>query len=270
MTFKSTGDVTITGKLRSGVKTSCQLHIRNTEDIQAGPVTDLIPGSDSLTLKPGEYGQNPITLDPNTDYPVFSYESSDDEVAMVDDVGVIHAISPGTCLIKVTEEDSDVETSFTVVVEDNSEEVAGLKAKLTEYVTSASRDLATGKYTADTVKALKKRIAEANDVIDDRTATVRDIDIAQVRLLRAWRLLEPVDQAAEDADRILHEEINALASVSKSKFKKYFKVNAKNGKITVKKGLKKGAYTVKVKVSKSGNVNYLPAAKTAKVIVKVK
>lgn len=119
----------------------------------------------------------------------------------------------GECagLIKVTEEDSDVETSFTVVVEDNSEEVAGLKAKLTEYVTSASRDLATGKYTADTVKALKKRIAEANDVIDDRTATVRDIDIAQVRLLRAWRLLEPVDQAAEEADRILHEEINALA-----------------------------------------------------------
>ena len=37
-------------------------------------------------------------------------------------------------------------------------------------------------------------------------------------LLRAWRLLEPLDQtaeeearAAEEADRILHEEINALA-----------------------------------------------------------
>ncbi len=377
VTFKSTGDVTVTGKLRSGVKTSCLLHIRNTEDVPKGPVRNLIPESDSLTLKPGEYGQNPITLDPNTGSAVLSYESSDDEVAMVDDVGVIHAISPGTCLIKVTEENSDVETSFTVVVEDNSEEVAGLKAKLTEYVTSASRDLATGKYTADTVKALKKRIAEANDMLDDRAATVRDIDIAQVRLLRAWRLLEPVDQAAEEADRILHEEINALAkelidvsekvkpavyttasyktlstaiakakqiladdtstaqqlrdartqllkarqalkkksantlkvkgknvklkakklkkkaqtvkrakavtvskprgtvkytlsSVSKAKFKKYFKVNAKTGKITVKKGLKKGTYTVKLKVSAAGNGNYLPAAKTAKVIVKVK
>ena len=225
--------------------------------------------------------------------------------------------------------------------------------------------------------ALKKRIAEANDVLDDRTATVRDIDIAQVRLLRAWRLLEPIDQAAEEADRILHEEINALAkelidisekvkpavytaasyktlstaiakakqlladdtstaqqlreartqllkarqalkkksantlkvkgktvnlkakklkkkaqtvkrakavtvskprgtvkytlsSVSKAKFKKYFKVNAKTGKITMKKGLKKGTYTVKIKVSAAGNGNYLPAAKTAKVIVKVK
>lgn len=62
----------------------------------------------------------------------------------------------------------------------------------------------------------------------------------------------------------------ALASVSKAKYKKYFKVNAKNGKITVKKGLKKGTYTVKIKVSAAGNGNYLPAAKTAKVIVKVK
>lgn len=303
---------------------------------------------------------------------------------MVDDVGVIHAISPGTCLIKVTEEDSNVEKTFPVVVEDNSKEVAGLKAKLTEYVTSASRDLATGKYTAETVKALKQKIAEANTVLDDTAATVRDIDIAQVRLLRAWRLLEPIDQtaeeearAAEEADRILHEEINGLtkeliniyekvdpavyttasyktlsaaiakaeqlladntstakqfreartkllkarkvlkkksantlkvkgktvklkakklkkksqtvkrakaltvskpcgkvkytlASVSKAKFKKYFKVNAKTGKITVKKRLKKGKYKVKIKVSAAGNGNYLPAAKTVKVIVKVK
>ena len=61
-----------------------------------------------------------------------------------------------------------------------------------------------------------------------------------------------------------------LSSVSKAKFKKYFKVNAKTGKITVKKGLKKGTYTVKIKVSAAGNGNYLPGAKTVKVIVKVK
>ena len=39
-----------------------------------------------------------------------------------------------------------------------------------------------------------------------------------------------------------------LLSVAKSKYKKYFKVDAKTGKITVKKGLKKGRYTLKIKV----------------------
>ena len=61
-----------------------------------------------------------------------------------------------------------------------------------------------------------------------------------------------------------------LAGVSKKKFKKYFKVAAKTGKITVKKGLKRGAYRVKVKVAAAGNANYEPAAKIAAVKVKVK
>ena len=45
---------------------------------------------------------------------------------------------------------------------------------------------------------------------------------------------------------------------------------AKNGKITVKKGLKKGAYKVKVKVTAAGNANYKPATKTVTVTIKVK
>ena len=62
-----------------------------------------------------------------------------------------------------------------------------------------------------------------------------------------------------------------LASVSKGKFKKYFKVNATSGKITVKKGLKKGTYKLKVAVKAGGNDNYLASkAKTitCKIVVK--
>ena len=43
-----------------------------------------------------------------------------------------------------------------------------------------------------------------------------------------------------------------------------------NGKITVKKGLKKGTYTVKVKVTAAGNANYNKATKTVTIKVKVK
>ena len=60
-----------------------------------------------------------------------------------------------------------------------------------------------------------------------------------------------------------------LASVSKAKFKKYFTVNASNGNITVKKGLTKGTYSVKVSVKAAGDTNYKSATKkvTCKVSV---
>ena len=53
-------------------------------------------------------------------------------------------------------------------------------------------------------------------------------------------------------------------------FKKYFKVNSKTGKITVKKGLKKGTYKVKVKVKAAGSANYNAGTKTVTVKIKVK
>jgi len=58
--------------------------------------------------------------------------------------------------------------------------------------------------------------------------------------------------------------------VKKAKFRKYFKVNAKTGKITVKKKLKKGTYKIKVKVTAAGNDNYNSLTKTVTFKVKVK
>ena len=45
-------------------------------------------------------------------------------------------------------------------------------------------------------------------------------------------------------------------------FKKYFKINKRTGKLTIKKNkkMKKGIYKVKVKVMASGNGNYQPSA----------
>ena len=64
-----------------------------------------------------------------------------------------------------------------------------------------------------------------------------------------------------------------LSSAKKGKksFKKYFKIDKSTGKVTVKKGLKKGTYKVKVKVKAQGNANYkASAAKTVTFTVKVK
>ena len=51
--------------------------------------------------------------------------------------------------------------------------------------------------------------------------------------------------------------------------KKRIKI-AKNGKVTCKKGLKKGTYKVKVKVKAAGNSSYLPATKTTTLTIVVK
>ena len=59
-------------------------------------------------------------------------------------------------------------------------------------------------------------------------------------------------------------------SFKKVKGSKYFKVNKKAGKLTIKKGLKKGSYIIKVKVTAKGNENYLPGSKIVKVKILVK
>jgi len=61
------------------------------------------------------------------------------------------------------------------------------------------------------------------------------------------------------------------AKKGKKNFRKYFSTNAKNGNVTVKKGLKKGRYTVKARVRAAGNTNYKPSAwKTVTFEVQVK
>jgi len=64
----------------------------------------------------------------------------------------------------------------------------------------------------------------------------------------------------------------SLSSAKKGKksFKKYFRINSKTGKVTVKKKLKKGTYTVKAKVKAAGNSGYKAATKTVTFKIKVK
>ena len=57
----------------------------------------------------------------------------------------------------------------------------------------------------------------------------------------------------------------------KVKGNKKISINKKTGKVTIKKGLKKGTYKVKVKIKANGNANYLASAfKTVTFKIKVK
>lgn len=56
----------------------------------------------------------------------------------------------------------------------------------------------------------------------------------------------------------------------KVKGNKKISINKKTGRITVKKGLKKGTYKVKIKVRAAGTSKYRSGSKTVVVKVKVK
>ena len=59
--------------------------------------------------------------------------------------------------------------------------------------------------------------------------------------------------------------------LTKKNFKKYFKISKRYGTVTVKKGLKKGTYKIKVKIKAGGNTNYKQSAvKTVTFKIRVK
>ena len=57
---------------------------------------------------------------------------------------------------------------------------------------------------------------------------------------------------------------------AKSSGNKNITINKTTGKVTVKKGLKKGTYSIKVKVTAAGNANYKKLTKTVTLKVQVK
>jgi len=59
-------------------------------------------------------------------------------------------------------------------------------------------------------------------------------------------------------------------NVSKSKMLKKFKVNSKNGAITIPKGTKTGTYKLQVKATAKGNANYKSGSKIIEVKIRVK
>ena len=81
--------------------------------------------------------------------------------------------------------------------------------------------------------------------------------------------LKKKNQTVKLAKAITVKNAKGAVTFKKSSGNKKITV-AKNGKITVKKGLKKGTYKVKVKVTAAGNKEYKAAVKTVTVTIKVK
>ncbi|GEM_PF-3335602 len=123
-----------------------------------------------------------------------------------------------------------------------------------------------GKYTDSITKTFTIKKAANPLKVKAKAATVKYSDVKSKS--KTLGVTEVIKTTKEGKGKITYK----LASAKKGSkdFKKYFKVNKTKGKLTVKKGIKKGTYNVKVKVKAAGNKNYKSATKSVTIKIKVK
>lgn len=120
--LKGIGTVTVTGTTSNGKCASFILHIE--KEVEYQNVTGITPETNSVSLHPGEYTQVRILQTPQS-VPVSGeliYEADNEEVATVDENGVIFAKSPGTCVIRVQNSESEITAEYSVTVAEKEEE----------------------------------------------------------------------------------------------------------------------------------------------------
>ena len=147
-------------------------------------------------------------------------------------------------------------TDYTVKWSDGSSKNAG-----TYKVTITG----TGKYTGSTDATYTIKKAANPMRLKAKTVTVKGKSLKKKSKSVAGTKALTVSRAEGKLSYKL-----ASAKKGKKNFGKMFKVDAKTGKVTMKKGLKTGTYMVTVKVRAKGNANYTASAwKAVKIKVKV-
>jgi hypothetical protein len=141
------------------------------------------------------------------------------------------------------------------------------------------------KYTADSVKAVEEAKTNLNTAMATGTAAdvtrmaaelQKAVDNAQLKAANTMTASGKTITAKKNKTKTFKK--SKAFSVKSAKGKVTFAkksgkakiVVSKSGKVTVKKGLKKGTYKVKVAVTAAGNGNYLPKTKVVTLKVKVK
>ena len=99
--LKAAGEATITAILNGTVEKSFQIKIVEIPEIPEQEIKGISFEKDVLDLTVNEYAQNPIRIVPYNIPEWLIFTSFDEEVATVDDYGVVHAIGEGTAVIEV-------------------------------------------------------------------------------------------------------------------------------------------------------------------------
>ena len=115
------GDTTVTATLTGtrGEKTeTCLVHIYDPKTENVGKITSFRPVEDSLEVNVGQYRQIQLVFQPevcSANWGI-SYESKDESVAFVDNLGVVTGVSAGSTTIRIQHFETGIEEKVQVTV----------------------------------------------------------------------------------------------------------------------------------------------------------
>ncbi len=113
-------------------------------------------------------------------------------------------------------------------------------------------------------------IVQAPNTLTVKPAKTTSLKYSKLKKKKQLVSLAKVISLSNTQGRVTYKLVSAKKAKSKKSFKKYFKVNASSGIVTVKKKLKKGTYTLTCVVTATGNENYKRVNKTVAIKIKVK
>ena len=111
--------------------------------------------------------------------------------------------------------------------------------------------------------------AKADNTLKVKAKTVK-IKYAKLKKKAQSIKINKAVKVTAPQGKVTFKKVSVGSKKINKKYGKKFLVNAKTGKITVKKGVKKGTYNLKIKVTAAGNEKFNAGSKTVVVKIRVK
>lgn len=198
------------------------------------------------------------------------------------------------CLVQTPPQKMNVSANSPLLKLSEANKSMQVRTELKKLIANAEKSISAGGWTKESLAAFQKVVNRAKGYLDNDDIPAEKVEEMKTELMDAWYELESIvkeDQSLKATAKKKTLKAGALKKASKklkaisvkgskgkvtyslrkvNKAKKFFKVSKTTGKITVKKGLKKGTYKLTVKVLAKGNEYYNPATKNVTVRIKVK
>ncbi|MCR5208224.1 MAG: CotH kinase family protein [Eubacterium sp.] len=260
------GDTLITATLRNGVKRSCLVHVFDSDVTPGFDVSGISLEEPKKIIEPGEYVKLNASVSPEAvplSFYFLSYLTEDSEIIeLSEETGVFKALKPGKAKVRVTarvgwgDNIPEYTRECEIIVDHSSDKGTVIKKPTcTAYGLKSYKCKICGQVIKR--ERLAKLPKKKNPIkVKGKTVKIKALSLENKKLTVARKKAVRVTKA------------KGKLSFKKAKGNKKISVS-KTGKITVKRGLKKGIYKIRIRVTAKGNKTYKKRSKTVTVKIRI-
>nr|MCR5544072.1 CotH kinase family protein [Eubacterium sp.] len=270
----SEGTVTIQGSTYNGVTTELILHVYDPDKVEPVQPEGITVGEEEpVIIEVNETRQLEWNFIPADKPVLYEYANSfcnNDDTIILDQNHVVTGIAPGEATIEISayyKDQTIISKTITVrVVEkkdsDDKKDADG-KGSSGENKDSGKTNVSK---KANTLKVKGKTLTISYKKLKKKSRT-----FARKKLITVSKAKGKVTYKKVGVSKVTNNKYGIKYFTDPNKqYGKKFSVNPKTGKITVKKGLRKGTYKLRIKVTAAGNSSYKSKTKTVTIKIKVK